>query len=98
MLCVCVCVLCVRVCVCLNTCANIHACVRVCVNYFVMHRTSQECIHSPLHSGMLSKSRGQVLRLAAVFNILFTLDNDHPTDDVSDKAVKAAINFVKVTC
>ena len=47
---------------------------------------------------MLSKSRGQVLRLAAFFNILFTLGNGHPTDDVSDEAVKAAINFVKVTC
>ena len=49
-------------------------------------------------SGMLSKSRGQVLRLAAVFNILFSMGNDETTDDISDVAVRAAINFVKITC
>jgi hypothetical protein len=47
---------------------------------------------------MLSKSRGQVLRLSAVFHILFSMGNDEPTDDISHFAVRAAINFVKVTC
>ena len=47
---------------------------------------------------MLSKSRGQVLRLAAIFNILFSMGNDETTDDISDFAVRAAINFVKITC
>ena len=49
--------------------------------------------------GMLSKSCGQVLCLAAVFSILFSKGNDEPPiDDVPDTAVRAAINFVKVTC
>ena len=48
---------------------------------------------------MLSKSRGQVLRLAAVLHMLFTLGTNQPTDDiVSEAAVKAAINFVHVVC
>jgi len=48
---------------------------------------------------MLSKSRGQVLRLAAVLHMLFTLGTNQPTDDiVSEAAVKAAINYVQVVC
>ena len=48
-------------------------------------------------SGMLSKSRGQVLRLAAVLHMVFTLGTNQPTDDiVSEAAVKAAINCVQV--
>ena len=48
---------------------------------------------------MFSKSRGQVLRLAAVLHVLFTLGSDQPTDDVvSEAAVVAAINFIQVVC
>lgn len=48
---------------------------------------------------MLSKSRGQVLRLAAVLHLLFSVGSDAPTSDViSDPAIKAAINFIGVSC
>ena len=48
---------------------------------------------------MLSKSRGQVLCLAAVLHTLFTLGTNQPTDViVSEAAVKAAINYVQVVC
>ena len=48
---------------------------------------------------MLIKSRGQVLHLAAVLHMLFTLGTNQPTDDiVSEAAVKAAINYVQVVC
>lgn len=44
---------------------------------------------------MLSKSRGQVLCLAAINHVLFSLGSD---DDVSEDAVKAAIDFVNTAC
>ena len=48
---------------------------------------------------MLSKSRGQVLRIAAIQHVLFTLDSDELCGNtVTDAAIKAAINFVQVTC
>lgn len=48
---------------------------------------------------MLSKSRGQVLRLAAIIHVLFSLGSDEPQDDtVSEDAVKAAIDFVHTAC
>lgn len=46
---------------------------------------------------MLSKSRGQVLRVAAAFHALFNMNN--PTaipDEISESAMKAALNFVEV--
>lgn len=44
---------------------------------------------------MLSKSKGQILRVAAVLHVLFHVDNPHnvPTK-IQENAVKAAINFV----
>ena len=52
-----------------------------------------------VHSGMLSKSRGQVLRLAAVNHVLFSLGSDGPQDDVvSENAIKAAIDFIHTAC
>lgn len=51
-----------------------------------------------LLTGVLSISKGQILRLAAVFNALFSLDAAHPlSDELSVDSVKAAINFVE-TC
>ena len=45
-----------------------------------------------------SKSKGQILKLAAVFNALFSLEPSHPLNDqLSDISVKAAINFIE-TC
>ena len=62
------------------------------------------------HIGMLSKSRGHVLRLAAVLHILFlffTNDTNPSTDDIpedingdiiSEAAVQAAIDFTLLSC
>lgn len=49
---------------------------------------------------MLSKSRGQVLRLAAVFHLLFSIcKQDDPLPDVvTEDAIMAAIDFMKVSC
>lgn len=51
---------------------------------------------------MLSKSRGQLLRVAAVLHVLFEVGNNtlgEPSSNIiSDEAVKAAINFIEVTC
>ena len=47
---------------------------------------------------MLSKSRGQVLRIATILHMLFSIDDEDQllSPDVSDTAVKAAVNFVQV--
>ena len=47
--------------------------------------------------GMLSKSRGQILRIAAVLHVLFHLDTPQniPTN-IADNAVTAAIDFVEL--
>lgn len=52
-----------------------------------------------MYSGMLSKSRGQVLRLATVLHMLFSLDKTEDlSEEVSEEAIKAAVNFVKLAC
>ena len=50
--------------------------------------------------GILSKSRGQVLRVAAVLHTLFSIENENMnvSDEVSDAALKAAVDFVCVSC
>ena len=61
------------------------------------------------YTGMLSKSAGQTLRVAACLNILFRIRNEplpttDDTDDVSsedmitDSVIEAASNFVDVCC
>ena len=46
---------------------------------------------------MISKSKGQILRLAVAFHILFNWENpQNIADEISDSALKAAINFVYV--
>ena len=74
-----------------------------------------QCIHYILiklllaHLGMLSKSRGHVLRLAAVLHILFSFftsdanpsagDIPEVIDDIiSEAAVQAAIDFTQLSC
>ena len=48
---------------------------------------------------MLSKSRGHVLRLAVAFHVLFHLGKDNPVSvEVSEEAVKAAVDFVNISC
>ena len=41
-----------------------------------------------------------MLRIATIFHMLFSIEGDHqPLNlEVSDDAIKAAINFVKVAC
>ena len=52
---------------------------------------------------MLSKGKGQCLRIAAAMHVLFQIsgeilgDNMSVEDEVSDRALKAAIEFVQ-TC
>ena len=49
---------------------------------------------------MLSKSRGQVLRIATILHMLFSIDSEQGplNNEVSDMAVKAAVNFVQTAC
>ena len=46
---------------------------------------------------MLSKSKGQILRVAATMHVLFNWETLHNTSFViSDEAMKAAIDFVEI--
>ena len=46
---------------------------------------------------MLSKSRGQILRVAAVLHVLFHFNNPHCIPpEISEQALKAALDFVEV--
>lgn len=57
---------------------------------------------------MLSKSKGQILRVAAALQVLFSLEDDTEQQQeqppnvgivlISEDAIKAAINFVEVCC
>ena len=52
-----------------------------------------------LFTGMLSKSRGHVLRIATILHMLFSIDSENPLcSEVSEIAVKAAVNFVQIAC
>ena len=49
------------------------------------------------HSGMLSKCKGQILRIAVTLHVLFNWETPHNIpDEISDSALKAAVNFVDV--
>ena len=49
------------------------------------------------NSELLSKSRGQLLWLATVLHMLFSIDNaEEPlAEEVSEAAIKAAVNFIR---
>ena len=51
-------------------------------------------------TGMLSKSRGQVLRIATILHMLFSIEkpDDTLSNEVSEVAVQAAVNFIKTAC
>lgn len=65
-------------------------------------------------AGMLSKSKGQILRVAAAMHVLFALDHfninednsndamdtitDNITDVIQNDAIVAAINFIDICC
>ena len=49
------------------------------------------------HTGMLSKSKGQIIRVAATMHVLFNTETPLAVSKViSDAAIKAAINLVDV--
>ena len=62
------------------------------------------------HVGMLSKSKGQVLRVAAVLHVLSyikvqnddsaveTQQSDEIASVISESAIKVAVNFVSLCC
>ena len=48
---------------------------------------------------MLSKSKGQILRVAATFHVLFHLQSpEDVTSQISEEAIAAAITFVGMCC
>ena len=51
------------------------------------------CGMDDLITGVLSKSKGQILRLSAVFNALFSID---PSLKCESKLFSSAINFIEV--
>ena len=56
-----------------------------------------------IHSGMLSKSKGQILRIAASLQVLFRLNDDQVTPSattvhISDDAIRAAVSLAEVCC
>ena len=53
-----------------------------------------------VHSGLLSKSRGLVLRVATVLHLLFHVhkEGEEIPDTISKKALNAAIDFVQLAC
>ena len=50
-----------------------------------------------LLTGIRSKAKGQILRVAVTLNALFSIDSEHfLTNELSSAAIGAAINYVKV--
>ena len=63
----------------------------------VQEQLEDLCGMDDLLTGISSKSKGQILRVAAVLNALFSMDCDHPLNkQLSSASVEAAINFVEV--
>ena len=63
----------------------------------VQEQLEDLCGMDDLLTGLLSKSKGQILQLAAVFNAPFSLDPSHSLNTkLSSMSVKAAMNFVQV--
>lgn len=73
-----------------------------CAEYQLMFDTVQEylrklCGYDDFVTGILSKQKGQTLRLAAIMNALFSIDDQFPLEQtIHQAAVKAAIDFVRV--
>ena len=56
---------------------------------------SESCLNSYIHIGMLSKSKGQILRVAAAFHVLFAMGTEEELpENISEEAIIAAIDFV----
>lgn len=57
------------------------------------------CGKDELLSGILSKAKGQLLRVAACLHVLFKLETPDTIEvEISDKALSAAIDFIDVCC
>jgi len=66
------------------------------VSYTDVHTRYTYCIH---YAGMMSKSKGQILRVAAALHVLFHLGNlISVSNDITDDAITAAINFLGLCC
>ena len=51
-----------------------------------------------MYIGILSKSKGQILRLAAVLQVLFQVEeNTDQSNIISDEALSAAIDFIQTS-
>jgi len=62
----------------------------------IQEKLQQLCTLDELVSGILSKQKGQILRVAAIFHALFSIDEEYVFDDtISTQAIAAAINFVE---
>ena len=63
----------------------------------IQEQLEELCGMDDLITGVLSKSKGQILRLSAIFNALFSIDPSLKCEsELSSSSVKAAINFIEV--
>ena len=63
----------------------------------IQEELEELCGLDDLLTGVLSKSKGQILRLAACMNALFSLDPLHPLKaELSPMSIDASIDFVEI--
>jgi hypothetical protein len=63
----------------------------------IQEELEELCGLDDLLTGVLSKSKGQILRLAACMNALFSLDPLHPLEaELSPMSIDASIDYVEV--
>jgi len=57
------------------------------------------CGRDDLVSGFLSKSKGQLLRVATCPHVLFNINSPNAVDEtIGESPIKASINFIEVCC
>jgi hypothetical protein len=67
----------------------------------VQKQLGELAVMDDLMSGMLSKSMGQILRVGLGLHVLFHLEDEPGTllsENISELAIDAAIDFVEVCC
>ena len=65
----------------------------------IQNQLERICGKDELLSGLLSKAKGQLLRVATCLHVLFNLETpDKIEDKISIDALSAAIDFVDVCC
>ena len=54
------------------------------------------------YTGIMGKNRGLVLRVASILHVLFHVGSDEAnpniSNEISNRAIRAAINLVQLTC